>query len=53
LGRRRAFVALARWKAGDPPAHVRYVDLAGARLLSNPAEVDWDGFSPASAELEE
>ena len=42
---RRAFVALALWKDGRPPAHVRFVDLSSARVLTDPGEVDWTGFS--------
>jgi hypothetical protein len=29
-----------------------FVDVAGARELADPAEVDWTGFPPASAEPE-
>ena len=47
---RRAIVALARWKAGDRPANLRYVDAIGTRQLSGPDEVDWSDFPPPSAE---
>jgi hypothetical protein len=48
LSHRRAIVALAHWKAGEPSAYHRYVDVAGARALSDPAEVDWSGFPPST-----
>ena len=47
---RRAIVALARWKAGDRPANLRYVDAIGTRQLSGPDDVDWSDFPPPSAE---
>ncbi len=50
LSHRRAIVALARWKAGDPPANLRYADVADLRQLGSPSEVDWSGFPPSSTE---
>jgi len=47
---RRALVALALWKDGRPPAHVRFLDLGSARVLSDPGEVDWSGFSSSETQ---
>ena len=50
LNRRRAIVALARWRAGEVPSNLRFADVTGSRVLTDPADVDWTGFPPSSAE---
>jgi hypothetical protein len=45
LGRRRTIVALARWRAGDAASNLRMIDAAGV-LVTDPADVDWNGFPP-------
>jgi hypothetical protein len=31
-----------------PPANCRFVHLADAKLITDPAQVDWTGFPPPS-----
>jgi hypothetical protein len=47
LSHRRAIVALARWKAGEVPAHVTFVDVGRMRAITDPTWIDWSGFPPA------
>jgi hypothetical protein len=46
VSRRRSIVALGGWRVGLPPANCRFVHVDDAKLITNPAEVDWTGFPP-------
>jgi len=51
LNRRRAVVALARWRTGDALTNLRVTDVTGTSTIIDPASVDWAGFPPPSSEL--